>query len=203
MYGTVGGGFWSEGFDESDVKYALNSIKTPLVNIHLNSNGGDVFSGIAIGHLFKNSDKTIHVYNDAMVASAATIIAMGADKIFAPRNTMMMVHRASTFMMGHASDLRNMADDLDKVDESLVQSYLNRFNGSRSELENLLDGKGDGTFLTAEESVAYGFADELLDPIVEDNEEDEELIENKQQETFRNKRVNRFAAMLDSFNKPK
>ncbi|MGR5875613.1 ATP-dependent Clp protease proteolytic subunit [Bacillus pacificus] len=46
---------------------------------------------------------------DGLAASAASLIAMGADKIIMPSNTTMMVHRASTYAYGNADSLEKQA----------------------------------------------------------------------------------------------
>jgi len=210
MYGTVGGGWWSDGITSQGVRRALDEIETPVVNVHLHSHGGDAFEGVAIGHILRNFNGTVNVYNDGMIASAASIIAMGADKNYMPNNTMLMIHRASLFVYGNAEYLRKQADTLTKVDEALIQSYLGRFKGTELELENLLDGAdGDGTFMTAQDALGYGFIDEIIDAVepqtdedVKESDEDKEQLDTEGLEITNEatKRANRFAAMIEGFN---
>lgn len=202
IYGTIGGGFWFGGVTSKDVRRMLADIKTSIVNVHIHSNGGDAFEGVAICNLLKNHKATINVYIDGMAASAASVIAMAGDKIIMPGNTMMMVHRASVLSYGNAESLRKTADTLAKVDEALIQSYTDRFKGDQMELEKLLD---EETFLTAKEAMSYGFCDEIaesikqaegdtsagVDPLQEDPPTDPIVEQNT---------TNRFAAMTNAFN---
>lgn len=111
-----------------------------------------------------------------MAASGASVIAMAADKIVMPKNTMMMIHKAWTYAAGNAEGLRKVADRLDKIDNAVTESYTSRFVGEKSELESLL---AEETWLTAEECKTFGFCDEISDEIVipDDNEEDDDELE--------------------------
>ncbi|WP_108070760.1 head maturation protease, ClpP-related [Heyndrickxia sporothermodurans] len=206
MYGTVGGSFWFGGITSREVRRQLSQIKTPVINVHIHSNGGDAFEGVAICNLLKNHKATVNVYIDGMAASAASVIAMGADKVIMPKNTMMMVHRASSLVYGNAEKLKKQADTLAKVDSALIESYTSRFKGEQMELEKLLD---DETFLTAQEALSYGFCDEIAEPIKQVNEEtdedddleeDDDLDEDFFEDNLQNQTVNRFAAMTKAFN---
>jgi len=142
----------------------------------VNSPGGDVFESIAIHNLLKNHEAKIIIYIDSLAASGMSVIAMAADVLIMPKNTMMMIHRAWTWAAGNSKNLRKIADDLEKIDNAVTESYTSRFIGKRTELEKLLDGE---TWLTAAECKALGFCDEIVDEIELDEEveevDDEEL----------------------------
>lgn len=201
IYGTIGGGVWFGGVNSKEIRTKLQEIDTEIINVHIHSNGGDAFEGVAIGNLLKNHKAEIHVYIDGMAASAASVIAMAGDKIFMPKNTMMMIHKASTFAYGNANALIKQAETLTKVDVAVLESYTNRFNGESFELERLLD---EETYLTAAEALAYGFCDEITESIkqpgeqVKEGDEDEEG-EDIQQSIIEDHLPNRFAAMLNGF----
>lgn len=204
IYGTIGGGAWFGGVNSRDIRSTLATIKTPVINVHIHSNGGDAFEGVAIGNLLKNHDATINVYIDGMAASAASVIAMAGDKITMPKNSMLMVHRAACFCFGNAEKLTKQAATLSKVDEALIQSYTDRFTGDQMELEKLLD---DESFLTAQEALSYGFCDEITAPIkqassqatTEDDELDEEDGDDSTpfEEEFEDSSLHRFAAAFN------
>jgi len=179
LYGSIGSG-WFADISSKDVKAKLDSINAKTINVHINSPGGDVFESIAIHNLLKNHKASINVYIDGLAASGASVIAMAADKIIMPRNTMMMIHRAWTFAYGNAAELRKIANDLEKIDTAVTESYTSRFVGERSELERLLD---EETWLTAAECKALGFCDEVVDEIAvsDENEDDQKKISAKEE----------------------
>ncbi|MCR1955485.1 Clp protease ClpP [Clostridioides mangenotii] len=133
----------------------VNSAGGKQINLHINSYGGDVFAGIAICNQLKNYEGKVVAHIDAIAASAASVIAMGADEIIMPNNAMMMIHNAWTYTAGNANELRAEADRLEKINTSVRQSYMDKFVGSEEELTQLLD---DESYLTAEECITLGFA---------------------------------------------
>lgn len=138
----------------------LGDVKT--INLHINSPGGSVFEGIAIYNMLKNNPAQINVYVDALAASIASVIAMSGDNIFMPSNSMLMIHNPWTVAMGNANDLRKQADDLDRIGELSVTTYLDKAGGklNADTLHKLMD---DETWLTAQEAVDYGLATEVID----------------------------------------
>ena len=175
MYGDIGENWWSEGITALRVRATLSRIDDDVVNLHIHSNGGDAFEGIAIYNVLKQSDKTINVYIDGLAASAASIIALAGDKIYMPRNTQMMIHNAASGIWhGFAEDFEKMASALRNVNDSVRQTYLGRFTGTEEELIRYMDNE---TFFTADQAVALNLADEILnydaEPAEADDEEDE------------------------------
>jgi ATP-dependent Clp protease, protease subunit len=189
LYGSIGSG-WFADISSKDVKAKLDNITAKIINVRINSGGGDVFESIAIHNLLKNHKATINIHIDGYAASGASVIAMAGDKIIMPKNTMMMIHRAWTFAYGNAAELRKIANDLEKIDAAVTESYTSRFVGERAELERLLD---EETWLTAEECKALGFCDEVVDEIELSDEEDEQE-ETSAKEEILNKYI---AASLD------
>ena len=133
------------------------------INLHINSPGGSVFEGIAIYNMLKQNSAHINVYVDGLAASIASVIAMSGDAIFMPSNSMMMIHNPWTMAIGNANQLRKQADNLDQITKSSVQTYLAKAGDKLDEqtLKQLMD---DETWLTAQEAVDYGLADEVMEP---------------------------------------
>ncbi|EOO79283.1 hypothetical protein S2E19_06021 [Bacillus mycoides] len=176
VYGSIGGWF-SENNAEA-VRRKIQDVKAEKIHVHINSGGGSAFDGVAICNQLKQHSAEIIVHIDGWAASAASVIAMAGDKIIMPSNTMMMIHQASTFEYGNADLFEKTARDLRKIDSALAASYKKRFVGTDEELKQLLK---DETWLTAEEAVALGLADEIADEIeIDDTQEDEEeeVVEN-------------------------
>lgn len=135
---------------------ALGDIDT--LNIYINSPGGSVFQGNAIYSILKRHKAKVNIHVDGLAASIASVIAMSGDTIFMPENAMMMIHNPWTFAYGNASELRKVADDLDKMRESLIAAYLAK-TGDKMERETLIDLLDKETWLSAQDCLAYGFCD--------------------------------------------
>ena len=75
-------------------------------------------------------------------------------------NSMMMIHQMADYVCGNADQLREAAAALDKIMEGNRQVYLEKSGGklSEAELVNMLKAE---TWLTAQDCLRYGLADEL------------------------------------------
>lgn len=150
-----------------DIRNLVKEAGEKEINLHINSTGGSIYASVAINNFLRQCGNIINVYIDGVAASGASIIAMAGNKIYMPINTTMMIHRAATGVYGNVDDLRKVADTLEKFDETVLNSYKNRFVGTVEELRELIKKE---TYLTAEECKVFGLCDELLDEVKEDDE---------------------------------
>src|SRR5205807_10307405 len=129
--------------------------------LRINSPGGDVFESIAIFNLLRSQKKPIEVRVDGLAASAASVLAMCGDEIIMGANAMMMVHNAWSFCMGYAADMRQMAENLDKISAVIAGTYSRRIKRSLADVAALMDAE---TWMTAQECLDAGFATEIESP---------------------------------------
>ncbi|WP_180530464.1 ATP-dependent Clp protease proteolytic subunit, partial [Staphylococcus haemolyticus] len=97
--------FFEDGISSKAVKNSLDNVDKDIV-IRLNSGGGDVFEGIEIYNYLKSLSNHITIEVTALAASAASLVAMAADKIIIRTGANMMVHEASTMAFGNKSDIQ-------------------------------------------------------------------------------------------------
>lgn len=128
------------------------------INLHIHSPGGDVFDGIAIYNLLNSHTASKTVYIDGLAASMASVIAMVGNPIIMPENAMMMIHKPWGITGGDANDMRDYADLLDKVEAVLIPSYAKKTGKPPDELALML---GEETWMTAQECLEHGFADQI------------------------------------------
>jgi ATP-dependent Clp protease protease subunit len=160
LYGEISDySWWGDEVTPKQFKKDLDALgDVDKINVFINSPGGDVFAGQAIHSMLKRHKAQIHVYVDGLAASAASVVAMAGDVIYMPRNAMMMIHNPWTWGVGYASDFRKVADELDKIRETLVEAYKAKTGLEDTEIIAVMDAE---TWLTAEEAVEKGFADEI------------------------------------------
>ena len=152
---------WEEYGEMSSIVFKneldkLGEVET--IHLYINSPGGSVFEGIAIYNMLQRHNARVIVHVDALAASIASVIAMVGDEIRMPKNSMLMIHNAWTWASGNAEQLRKAADDIERINQSAIQTYLAKAGDSLDEetLKQLLDGE---TWLSADEAVSYGLAD--------------------------------------------
>ncbi|KXS45593.1 MAG: Clp protease [Candidatus Frackibacter sp. T328-2] len=167
------------------VRDKLEELDGQDIDIHINTRGGDAFESIAIRNLLKQHNGRVHIYIDSLAASGGSIISTAGEKAFMFESSMQMIHKAWTIALGNADDLIEAAERLEKLDSSLKKAYMSKFVGTEDELEQLL---ADETWLTAEEAIAFGLADEIIkDEDLEDDEDDEGEEQNNVKENLFNK----------------
>ena len=132
------------------------------INLYINSPGGSVMEGYGIYAQLKRTPAKVTAYVDGFACSVASVIAMAADTVVMYGNSMMMIHEMLDCVCGNARQLRKAADDLDKIMEGNIQVYLTKAGGKleQSKLLAMLEAE---TWLTAQECVALGLADEISD----------------------------------------
>lgn len=159
IYDEIGG--W--GIRSIDLINEINSgdSKLPL-NIYINSPGGDLIEALAIFNAIKRYEGETVAYVDGIAASAASYIAMAFDKVIMPKNTMMMIHDPIGHTVGNADDMRESADLLDKFKNSILAAYADKSGKTTEEISGLLSNE---TWISADEALEMGFADEVIDPI--------------------------------------
>tara|TARA_R110002096_G_C14661308_1_gene727997 strand:+ start:2648 stop:3796 length:1149 start_codon:yes stop_codon:yes gene_type:complete len=166
IYGVIGGFDWdSYSFINTSDKFVQEfkevEAVADIIHIKINSPGGNVHDGLPIYNTIKNSKKTIYTYVDGIAYSMAALIALAGDKVYGNKNSLFMVHNASTYFFGNAQDIREEADVLDKYDSSLGSIIEDKLNLTEDQVkEKHLNYKDN--YFTGKEALAEGFFDELL-----------------------------------------
>lgn len=150
------------GVSAKEFSDALDSLPdgTEQIHLHINSPGGDSFDGLAILNALRQHPANVTVVVDGLAASAASFIAMGADEVVMAPNSTMMIHDASGLCYGQAAEMREMADLLDKVSGNIAAIYAGKAGGTQEQWREAMQGE---TWYTAEEAVAAGLADRILE----------------------------------------
>lgn len=181
---------------------AINKILDNIsgdIEVHINSMGGDVFEGLAILAALTEYDKgqKTAIVN-GYCASAATLPLFAMDNVKSHESAMFCFHKSATVAFGHATDLRKAAEDLDKIDGSVVDLYMKRFKGTEEELHALLD---EDRLMSAKEALELGFVDELV--AVKKDDEDVEGRDKEDEDDDKEKKQETHMSLLDAFNMAK
>lgn len=145
IYDAIGG--W-DGAKALDVALALRDMSGPL-DVHLNSPGGVIFEGAAIYNAIKAYGRanTVTSYIDGYAASAASFVALAASPydevagtggVRIAANAAMMVHDGQGLAMGTADDMRDMADLLDMLSDTMAQVYAARTGTPAAEWRDIM-----------------------------------------------------------------
>ena len=152
------------------VRSELSKLEGQDVNVYVSSLGGSLVHALKIRRLFIDHGRvTCHLHG--FVASAATILATGAQRVLMGRHALYLAHLNSlpVDVWGYHNtedieraieELQNNKLDLDKIDSTVAGIYAAR--GSKT-AEEFLAIMAKGLWLNAEEVLALGLADELAE----------------------------------------
>ena len=139
---------------------ALGEIET--LDIFINSPGGDFFAGMAIYNMLNRHKAEVVVHIDGIAASAASLIAMVGDKVIMPKNATMMIHNAWSCFCGDKTEMRKLADELERIDGQQASIYSQK-TGKKE--PDILAWMAEERWMNGAEAVKDGFADELSEPV--------------------------------------
>lgn len=138
----------------------LAEVAAPLINVRVNSEGGEVFDGFAIYNALRRHPSRIVCHVDGLAASAATYPVLAGDEVRIASNGMLMIHNPASLVMGEAADMRQEADLLDKLAGIIANLYSQRTGKPVEEVRGWMTAE---TWFTAEEAKANGFVDTVID----------------------------------------
>lgn len=129
-----------------------------VLDVYINSPGGDVFAGFAIYHILKRHAATINVHVDGLAASAASIVAMAGDKIVMPKAATVMIHNSWSGGWGNKIKLQKLVDELERIDGQAADIYAARTGKDKADIVAWMDAE---RWMSGDEAFADGFCDEV------------------------------------------
>ncbi len=145
----------------------------PLI-IHMKTCGGDYWEGMAIYDAIKSYPWYVTIVNHTHARSMSSIIFQAANKRIMQPNSYFMFHDGSTGIEGTVKTVRSYIEFEKKVaDKAMLDVYaksMKRHGKLKDKsieyiqkwLRNKMD-KEEDVYMTPEEAIEYGLADEVFD----------------------------------------
>ena len=132
------------------------------IHFYINSPGGSISSGMAIYDTMNFIKCDVSTICIGMAASmGAFLLSSGAKgKRFALPNSEIMIHQPLGGMQGQATDIKIHADHILRIKDKL--NHILAQNTGKSYEDVCRDTERDN-FLTAEQALAYGIIDKVID----------------------------------------
>ncbi len=132
------------------------------INFYINSPGGSISSGMAIYDTMRFIKCDVSTICIGMAASmGAFLLSSGTPgKRFALPNSEIMIHQPLGGMQGQASDIKIHADHIIRIREKLNRLLSEQTGKSYEEI--CRDTERDN-FMTADEALAYGLVDRVIE----------------------------------------
>lgn len=162
LYDAIGDWY---GVGAKDFCKALAGIDAETIHLRINSPGGDVFEARTIATALKQCGKTVIAHIDGVCASAATYVALAASTVEMAQGSFFMIHQAWAGIIGNSGELRELAALLDKVDDSIIADYVAKTGKDAETIKQMM---ADETWLSAQESLEFGFVNSVYDGKVAD-----------------------------------
>jgi ATP-dependent Clp protease, protease subunit len=150
---------------ELDVK--MQSIKSmgfddnfdPVIHLHINTNGGVVFSAFSTVDTIRRLKSKVHTYVDGNVASAGTLISCIGAKRYMGQHAHLLIHQLSSGVYGKFSEMEDEMVTCNKLMKLLKDFYKKHTKVPMKKMDELM--KRD-IWLDAQECLEYGIIDEII-----------------------------------------
>lgn len=152
--GIVGADWTGEGITAVELGESLKKVKG-RATIRINSPGGSADEGIAIYNMLKRHQGGVDTHNEAIAASAASVIFLAGERRTMERGSKLMIHRAHLIAIGNQNDMVKAKDLLAMYDTDMAKLYSEHMKISEEEVMSLMDAE---TWYDAEDAVTSGLA---------------------------------------------
>lgn len=160
IYGDITSWPWLESdVSAANLSAQLADLDVDVINVNINSYGGEVAEGLAIYNALKKHKAKVRTRCDGFACSIASVIFMAGDERIMNEASLLMIHNAFSWAEGDANALRKMADDLDLITNQSKKIYLANSNIDEAALTELMDKE---TFIEPEDALEMGFATSVV-----------------------------------------
>lgn len=174
LYGFIGEEYT---FDEESERWTMSGVtdlafvkelnrlaeKYKVIHLRINSPGGSTFHGAAIMTAIQACTAEVHTWNDGIAASMAADIWMCGHRRHMAKNALMMIHAAWDYCVGHAQDMRDCAEFLDKTNTAAITAVAASTGKSEEEIRKAWYDDYKDHWLTYPEATASGLVTETGD----------------------------------------
>lgn len=160
IYGDITAWPWVDSdVSSANLSAQLADLDVDVINVNINSYGGEVAEGLAIYNALKRHKAKVRTCCDGFACSIASVIFMAGDERIMNEASLLMIHNAFSFAEGDANALRKMADDLDLITNQSKKIYLANSNIDEAALTELMDKE---TFIEPKDALEMGFATSVV-----------------------------------------
>lgn len=144
------------------------------IDVRINSDGGDVYTGIAIFNALRSSKADITIWVDGIAASMASVIALCGRKVLMSRYARLMLHSVMGGCYGNKDEMRRCMEEIESLEATLAEMYAEKTGRTAEEIRSAYFD-GEDHWLRADEALALGFIDGIYDadPVPEDSTPEE------------------------------
>lgn len=183
IYNDIGEDLWGDGISAADFTTELDAVTAPEMYVRVNSQGGQVFDGVAMYEAIKRHPAATVGWVDGIAASAASFILMACDVVVMAKTSRLMIHDAGIggiYISGNATqvreaikDVEDFADLLDSLSDTIAQIYVDKAGGTVKSWRNEMS---TDRWYTAADAVSAKLADHIDALPAADPQPDDKLV---------------------------
>lgn len=143
-----------------DELFADEEDPTEPVRIILNSYGGSCNAAVRMYDDVRSYPGNVHIIVSGTAASAATVLAMSADRLEMTPGSMWMIHDPSVFAFGNEKELMDAIRMLKACKDSILNVYSRRCHKNRDDVAAMMT---ETTWMDSHQACADGFVDGIVD----------------------------------------
>ncbi|NME69012.1 head maturation protease, ClpP-related [Flammeovirga aprica] len=164
LFGSVGG--WGN-LNATVFVLSLAELgnKYKRINLRVHSPGGIVYEGLRIFNAIRASKAEIHIYIEGISASMMTYIqtAVPQERVHIAKNARLMTHQVRGGARGSANDLREVAKEIDDLNNIILNQYAEYTGKDKKEIQKKWMRDGKDTWFSAQEAVDANMAGDIYD----------------------------------------
>ena len=141
------------------VQLTYNMPNPPCIEIHICSDGGDIFAGMAAVDKIINNSIPVDTYCEGIVASAATFLSVVGHKRYITKSSCMLIHQVSSGLWGNYKEFKDEIKNLDLLMGLIKGVYVKTTKFDDKALDDLLS---HDLCLSAEQCLQHGLVDKII-----------------------------------------
>jgi len=134
------------------------------ISLYINSPGGSVTAGMAIYDTMQFIKCDVHTIVMGQACSMGSLLAQAGapGKRYMLPNARHMIHQPSGGARGQATDMLIQVEEILSMKKNLTGIYV-KHNSAGKTFEELTSDMERDNFMSAEQAIAYGLADKIID----------------------------------------
>jgi len=141
------------------VQFNFNLPHPPRIEIHICSDGGDIFSSMSAVDKIIDNSIPVDTYCEGIVSSAATLLSSVGHKRYITKSSCMLVHQVSSGLWGNYMEFKDEIKNLELLTNLIKKVYFKKTKFKSEELDEILI---HDLFMNSEECLRYGLVDCIL-----------------------------------------
>lgn len=162
LYGDIGDSYGSVSSGQVVRELLAAEAAYKHIDVRINSNGGEVYTGITIYNALRNSKADIRIYVDGIAASMASVIALCGKPVEMSKYARLMLHSVSGSCYGDKKELQGVLKEIEGLEDTLCQMLAAKLGQSADNIKAAYFD-GEDHWLTADEALLLGLIDGIYD----------------------------------------